>query len=609
MDSLLEDLAKAEEDTNKVRTYFKLYSHVAFNDPVQAKKYIDEAFELATRLNDKRGIVLCYDKWGGVEMNQSNFRKALHYYSIADSLLQDMNWPREQAIIYGNYAGIYKDLALYDSALHWNAKFVDLADQMNSNVFKGYGLGITGDLYQVKGQYNLAAKYHMQSLRAYEAAEDESRMGDAFLKLGEAHLYGDRYEDAERNLLQAVEIYKRINDSYYLKEAYNDLAYTYYRQEQYDTAQDYYELADSLAQDLKDSYGMAQIVEGYYNIAYAKNQYELALSYNKRAMELFYQIEDRFNIAWRQANMANVHLKLGQINKALAENKIAENQFKELNLPSGLKKVYQNYYLIYKEANRMEEALDAYEAYVTIKDSLDNTRTETEIEELQIGYDVEKKDQEIKMLAKDKALLSAAAQVNQLKRQRLIWGIILLALIAGLIIYSQYISRKRNQKIQEERNQRQALEIKNQQLENQQLERELATQVLQLCRKNELLTSVKQEVATISQQAVSENKFNLQKLERTIEHDIQSDEDWTQFLSTFEKVHPSFLSRLREIAGRLTPAEQRMACLLKMNLSSKEIATMLNISDEGVKKARYRLRKKLGLESEINLAEWVINLA
>ena len=608
IDSLLNDLAKAEEDTNKVRTYFKLYNHYSFNDYEKSKSIIDDAFDLAQKLNDKRGIILCYDKWGGVEMNHSNFRKAKYYYEIADSLLEKMNWPREQAVIYGNYAGIYKDIGMYDSAIHWNNKFIELADAMNNHVFKAYGLGITGDLYQTKGQYNLAAKYHMQSLRIYEAEGNESRMGDAFLKLGEAHLYGNRYEDAAENLKKAAEIYIKIHDDYYLKETYDDLAYLYFQQKNYDLAQNWYEKADSIAQLLNDPYGIAQATEGYENIAFAQGQYELARSHNQKAITLYSQIEDRYNIAWRHAAAVNILLKLKNYNNALAENKFAEKQFKSLNLPSGLRKVYQNYYYLYKETNQNEKALIAFEKYNTIKDSLNNTKTQSAIEELQLIYDVEKKDQALVLLNKEKDLLTATTQVDQLKKQRLTWSIILLSLLAALIIYSQYSLRKRNQKIQEERNRRQALELEKNQIEKQQVERELAAQVLQLCRKNELLSSVKQEVADIAKQGVPENKLKLQKLERHIERDIQSDEDWQGFLSSFEKVHPDFLSSLRQKVDRLSPAEQRLSCLYKMNLSSKEIATLLNITDEGVKKARYRLRKKLALDSSINLKEFLITL-
>ena len=601
VDSLLQLLAKAEEDTSKVRLYFKLYNYSSFNDPEKSREYIDAALELAQKLDDRRGIVLCFDKLGGIAMYSSQFRKALSYYNIADSLLRDMDWPREQAVIYGNYAGIYKDIGMYDSAIHWNSKFIEIASELQNPVFEGYGLGITGDIYQVKGQFNIAARYHMQSLRIFESINNESRTGDALLKLGQAQLSGNNFEDAEKNLKRAAEIYLKINDLYFLRETYDNIGYVFYNQEKYTESEEWFQKASEIGEKVEDIYGIAQSVEGLEKIAYAQGQYELALANNIKARELYTQAEDRYNFAWRQADLANIYLQLDQYNTALIENQRAEELFKMLELPSGLRKTYQNAYFIYQALGKPAEALTAYENYTTIKDSLNNTQTATQLEELQLIYDVEKKDQEILLLSKD-------VELSRLKRQRLSWGLILTGLIAALVIYIQFIRRRRDQKIQEERNKLQAMELEKNKLEKEQLERDLAAQVLQLCRKNELLTTVQQEVAVLSKKVVPENQSNFRRLERTIQSDIQSDVEWDQFLSTFQKVHPDFLDQLRQRVKKLSPAEHRLACLLRMNLSSKDIATMLHISDEGVKKARYRLRKKLGLESQFNLQEYLINL-
>jgi len=608
VDSLIQHLAKAEEDSNKVQTYFQLYNHFAYNDYDQAKQYIDEALNLSKKIGYQRGVILCYDKYGGLENAASKYRKALKSFGTADSLLKLTNWPKEQAIIYGNIAAVYKDMGGYDSAIIWNTKFLEVANAIDNQLFIAFGTGITGAIYQNKGQYNLAARNYMKSLRTYEAIGDESRIADAHLKLGEAHMQGENFEDAKRNLEKAAATYKKTNDLYFLRTTYALLGDVALTQKNFDETESWFDKVHPLAQELDDQFSLAESETSFEGLAFAKDQYSEALIHNKKARKLYQEIEDQYSLAHNLASGAKIYFRQNNFQKALQENKKAEQLFRKIKLPDGLLKCYQNYNNIYEALGQSKNALQAFKNYSIINDSLNNTRTATELEELQLIYDVEKKDQAIELLAKEKELLTASAKVNQLKRQGLTLGLILLGLIAGLIIYSQNVLRKRNQSIAEEKQRRQQLELEKQQLEKQQLERELAAQVLQLCRKNELLTSVKQEVATIAQQDVSVNKSKLQKLERSIDFDIQSDEDWTQFLSTFEKVHPDFLSRLREMVDRLTPAEQRLSCLFKMNLSSKEIATLLNISDEGVKKGRYRLRKKLGIEKEVNLQEFLMNV-
>ena len=97
-----------------------------------------------------------------------------------------------------------------------------------------------------------------------------------------------------------------------------------------------------------------------------------------------------------------------------------------------------------------------------------------------------------------------------------------------------------------------------------------------------------------------------QRISHTIQRDIAQEGEWDEFLQTFTAVHQSFIPSLRAEYDNLTKNELRLACLLKMNLSSKEISSMLNVSNEGVKKARYRLRKKLNLATGQNLSKFIL---
>ncbi|MBK6995650.1 MAG: hypothetical protein IPH31_12245 [Lewinellaceae bacterium] len=87
---------------------------------------------------------------------------------------------------------------------------------------------------------------------------------------------------------------------------------------------------------------------------------------------------------------------------------------------------------------------------------------------------------------------------------------------------------------------------------------------------------------------------------------MESDHDWEIFEESFNRVHDDFFKRLMHDFPDLTPGDLRLAGYLKMNLSSKEIAPLLNISIRGIENKRYRLRKKLGLSEEANLTEFIM---
>jgi DNA-binding CsgD family transcriptional regulator len=216
--------------------------------------------------------------------------------------------------------------------------------------------------------------------------------------------------------------------------------------------------------------------------------------------------------------------------------------------------------------------------------------------------DLEKKDQEI-------AFLNQGLLLEKLEQRQLTIGLLALGTIATMIIYLLWWRRRKERLLAQERDRRQKAELAASRIEQEKLERELAAQVLQLCRKNEVLSNVHQEMERLRAEKDSGNRADLRRIQRTIQSDIQSDEDWKQFLSSFEQVHPRYLDALNRAYGPLSPTETRLACLLRMNLSSKEIATLLNISDAGVKKARYRLRKKLQLSGDTPLQSFLADIS
>ena len=135
--------------------------------------------------------------------------------------------------------------------------------------------------------------------------------------------------------------------------------------------------------------------------------------------------------------------------------------------------------------------------------------------------------------------------------------------------------------------------------------KELTTQALQLAKKNETLESLKQKANELK---TSEVKNGYQQLITAINFDLQDDNNWQNFARYFEEVHKDFNSNVAKKYPEITPNELRLMALLKMNLSSKEIANILNISIPGIKKARQRLRKKMQLSSTDSLENAVLSI-
>jgi DNA-binding CsgD family transcriptional regulator len=138
---------------------------------------------------------------------------------------------------------------------------------------------------------------------------------------------------------------------------------------------------------------------------------------------------------------------------------------------------------------------------------------------------------------------------------------------------------------------------------------ELANSTMNLVQKNKLLTRIKKELLVVSDKAKSSAvKFDIADLVKRIDKDINNDKNFKLFDEYFDRVHQDFLKRLKEQHPQLTPKDMRLCAYLKMNISTKEIAPLMNVSIRGLEISRYRLRKKLGLEREDNLVEYILNV-
>ncbi len=140
---------------------------------------------------------------------------------------------------------------------------------------------------------------------------------------------------------------------------------------------------------------------------------------------------------------------------------------------------------------------------------------------------------------------------------------------------------------------------------------ELASAAMHLVQKGELLSNIREELVRLKKHngAVAEGEGasdELKKILRILQEENKMDKDWEQFAIHFDKVHSDFLRNLKNAYPALSPHELKICAYLRMNLSSKQIAQLENISVRGVEIGRYRLRKKLKMPGETSLYDFLL---
>jgi len=190
--------------------------------------------------------------------------------------------------------------------------------------------------------------------------------------------------------------------------------------------------------------------------------------------------------------------------------------------------------------------------------------------------------------------------------------LILLLLVHDL--YKRYYTKQKlklvteNKKqfaLKELENEREIMKLNNEKL-IQDLEsknRELATSTMSIIKKNEILNTIKKELKKFTLE-----DGNFKNVEKIIDKHLNNKDDWKHFEEAFNNVDKNFLKKLKSKHSKLTPHDLRFCAYLRLNLSSKEIAPLLNISVRSVEIKRYRLRKKLSLEHKQSLVSYILEI-
>jgi DNA-binding CsgD family transcriptional regulator len=162
-----------------------------------------------------------------------------------------------------------------------------------------------------------------------------------------------------------------------------------------------------------------------------------------------------------------------------------------------------------------------------------------------------------------------------------------------------------------EKSEKEFIRLKNEKLEVEieHKNAELASATMNLVQKKEFILKLKSELQQLQKtNMVAEDQPELKKLLKTLAEEEKLNKEWEHFARHFNSVYGDFLSVLKSRFPELKPHELQLCAYLRMNLSSKDIAPLLSISVRGVEIGRYRLRKKLNLKTEENLAQFLLSL-
>ena len=603
-DSLLVIYNNVESDIPlKVKVLGELYQIYLYSDREKAKEYLATAKEISEKNDYKKGTAFCRFQKGVLFHLRGERDSASIYYLEAVDFYQKINDKKMIAKARGNMASI-----AYFSGDYQKAKEITETclreDSINSY---GYNIALLSDIYWSQGNFESSLEMALVALKYHRKKNNTLEIGDMLETLGRIESELKNKEKAMEYHSEAIEIFRSLNNKSRLGNSILNLGMHHLDRNNLPKAKELIEESLLLLKEMENERSQGIALNALGKIAKKQRNLNKAITYMEEGLALQEKRGSRFRIIESLKTIARTYYDFDQPQSALPYVDRAVIMADTISNLSA-RDVYKLRARVHEKMNQHALALVDFKKFHGLSDSILNKEKIAQIEELRVQYDTENKEKEI-------ALLSKNAELEAVKKNRL-WTMLAAAIgIGSILLWSQWQRRRKEKMIHQkekeiEMEKRKFTESENQRL-NQALDfkkQELTSKVLQLCRKNEFLQSLNKDVKDFKVELEGVNKRYFDQLSRKINRDMDADADWEEFLKSFETVHPDFKKILLQLHPDLSPNEIRMAYLMRMNLESKDIANLLNITNEGVKKARHRMRKKMNKDSSVNLTEYLMNL-
>lgn len=563
MDSLRKELP-ASKGFGKIKIHNQL-SEILWrnNDLKSALSEAEQALALAEKLRDNHGTIAALENLGMASKNE--YATKILFLQKALILAEQTNDLETVVRTCINIAQTFTQPNNNERALEYYLKALSVNKHFGDRKLEARALSGIGWIYKSSKKYQLALESYQRSLALAQETNDSKSLGWTYIACASVYLELNDYSHALAYCQPAYEHFELQNDSSGMAISLYRIGEVYVKQLLWDDATPY--LNRSLAISESHQYGAfiaigTKLLGEVYS---GKNLNDKAFEYYLRS----------FSVAQR----LNMREHVSEVSKRLAG--------------------------IYKAKGDFKNALQYYEMYVSSYDSVFNQEKSKQIGELQARFETENKEREIEALKKDR-------QINKIYRITGAVFLFLLLVISLLVTNRQRLKAKKNSEISRKENQLLEKEVEKQKLSEEKLlftiehnNKSLTAYTLNLIHKNEMLEDIKTQVQQIRILPEHELRVSLNSLVKTVNYSVHLDKHWDNFKHHFEQVHQGFFDKLKEQYPDLSPNDLRLCSLIKLNLETKQIATLLDISTESAKVARSRIRKKMGLQMEQNLQEFL----
>lgn len=530
-------------------------------------------------------------------MRNNQYGAAERLLSIARPLAELYGETRLVNNILNNLAECYSLTGRSEMALALYHQLLDKVRRSGDSSSIASVLINLGDEYAKTGQKGKAIQTELEAIRIKETSGNLKQLAYYYQKLGELFMGLDAAKwELYTNKALALARNPEQTTWYTTIAIYNSLGGIWSDKGEYGIAGAYYDTMYRLSREADYPTAILTAISERALMLLNQGRFTEALPLALDAHNYALKGDSDYKIVYSSTLLGKIYLRLNQPVKAVSLLEPALYRAKKAGLIPEVLEASQWLSTAYAAAGQWQKAFLSHNEWATLKDSTDGVEIRQVIGDLQTRFETEKKQQLIDRLSEQNSI--------QKKLTTRLQGLLAASAVSMIMLFVViWLMRKSGKQSKAIHNQEQQI-LK---LENERLiidldykARELTAATLHLINKNEVLNELKEKL-----QHADGSESDLRQVVKKIDQNINLDNDWNNFRKHFEQVHPQFFNKLKQRFPALTPNEERLCAYLRINLNTKEISNMLNVTTAAVDKSRNRLRKKLEIGPEINLTEFI----
>ena len=484
------------------------------------------------------------------------------------------------------------NLGSYDSALVVYDKAEEILGNNLNNIQIADIYNNRANIYILKGDYKLAIENYLKSADIYKILNQKKLLAVVYTNIGNVNANFKMHDKSIEYFKLAAEINVINEDLLNLSINYLNMGVSYKEIDSLDIAVEYYEKSLTISEKLGSTLVMVQNYSNLANIYEKRGDYKKALEFFDTSLNLCKKGGITYGIALNHANIGNTNFLLKNYEVAILNLDSALKYINVLGLPKEKSIVYERLTKIYKEKLDYKNAFYFQSLFTEIKDSLVTAEKYKQIVELQTKFDVAENKKTILELK--------TKQISQ--KLTIVYLIVLALLLILLVVWFIY---RRKQSLQEKLiaditadKMKLEIEIKNNELAHKTLN------IIHLKENNKHIATNIEEFLKVSK----DSNHDMKQLVKKIKSTAENSKIWDEFDLRFKEIHSNFYSKIISNYPDLSPVELRLVSLLHLNLTTKEIAEILQRSFKTIENTRGIIRKKMSLDRNVNLTSFILGI-